>query len=222
MKKKLNEYFKLVEKSKIVPDPTDQSVVRAELKDVNRTIKKLSNSLTNPEASIEEVMEQIKVLRKKQVELNTAIKKSGGVDRTSVKKRIVEIRKEILGKKHTDTWEEIVEYFDDNPIALTALMHQTNYDQKDSVRTLKTLPFRGRTSGPYGTRYFYKVSLQNGEEREFTSVRKIILSLDQYNKDFRSLALTFDALQRFVERGISMNSLTVKNVKRFAREEKKA
>lgn len=210
----LDKYFELVEKSRNAVETPDQGIVRGRLKEVTRKIKKTGNLFSDPNADMDEVMSLITNLKEEQRELLAKIAESGDVDRTSVKKQIVDVRREILETKHAREWDKLVGFFSDNPVALTSLIHQTGYDQKDPVKILKTLPFRGRVSGPYGTRYHYIVELSDDSALEFSSVRKVILALDQYNKDFRSLALTFDALQRFVTRGISIHGVKIVKVLR--------
>ena len=86
------------------------------------------------------------------------------------------------------------------------------------MKVLRSLPFRGRISGPYGTRYEYVVKLADGSDMSFSSVRKTVLSLDQYNRDFKSLSLTYDALQRYVARGLTIGGVKVASVERVDRQ----
>ncbi|MDZ7814690.1 MAG: hypothetical protein U5N86_01395 [Planctomycetota bacterium] len=218
MEEKLKEYFDLVEKSKTVTESPNQGIVRNKLREVKSKIRKTSTELSDPSADMDTVMAKIKDLKEEQNKLMEQLQESGGMDKTTVKKRIVDIRKEILESPHREDWDELVRFFSENPVALTAMIDQVKYDQKDPVKILRTLPFRGRVSGPYGTRYDYEVTLQDGTSHNFSSVRKIILALDQYNRDFRSLALTYDALQRYISRGISMNGIPIKKVTRTTKE----
>ena len=218
MEEKLKEYFDLVEKSKTVTESPNHGMVRNQLRDVKAAIRKTSTELSDPNADMEAVMAKIKKLKDEQNELMQKLEENGEMDKTTIKKRIVDIRKEVLNSPHRDDWDELLKFFSENPVALTAMITQVKYDQKDPVKILRTLPFRGRVSGPYGTRYNYDVILQDGSSHNFSSVRKIILALDQYNKDFRSLALTYDALQRYISRGIRMNGIPIKKVTRTTKE----
>ena len=214
MTKKLENYYELVRMTRESVESPDLGIARGRLKDITKKIKRMGALFADSNANMEEVMLKLRDLKREQKKLDEQIANSGEFDRTSVKKQIVDVRKEILETKHAREWDKLVSFFNDNPVALTSLIHQTEYDRKDPIKVLKTLPFRGRVSGPYGTRYQYVVKLADDTTDRHSSVRKVILSLDQYNRDFRSLALTFDALKRFVTRGISVNGVKVTDVVR--------
>ncbi len=221
MKKKLNEYFKLVEQSRQISEKGTTTELKAKMKEISRNIRKLSEKLADPNADFEPLLKQISEFKAEQKRLAEKLESAADYDKGAVKKKIVALRKEILGAKHTDNWDEVVAYFKKNPVALTSLIHQTGYDEHDPVKVLRSLPFRGRVSGPYAVRFDYDVVLEDGSKRSFGSVRKIILQLDQYKKrDIKSLALTYDALKRYAKQGrLTLDGLKVTDI---VRKEKKS
>jgi len=218
MNQKLDQYFNLVEQSRNITSSSEINSLKAKSRDVKRKIRKLSTTIADPNTDINDVMKQIAKLKDEQRNIIKVMSEAGEVDKTSVKRRIVDTRNEILQASYHDSWKDLIHYFKKNPVALTSLIHQVGYDQLDSVKILRTLPFRGRVSGPYGTRYSYEVEFVDGVKKQFSSVRKVILALDQYNRDFRSLALTYDALNRYVDRGLSINEQKIAKINRNSRD----
>ena len=217
MTQKLSEYFNLVEKSRSFVEAPGLSAQKSQLIDVNKQIKKLGNQFADPAADISALLNKLTQLRKQQVELQEALKSAGTSHRSVIKRQVVETREKILEAAHSPNWESTVQYFKSNPVALTALIKQTGYDAMDPVKSLRNLPFRGRVTGPQATTYDYAVFTEDGERHSYSSVRKIILSLDQYQREFKSLALTFDALNRHVRRGVSIDGKKVNKIERVDR-----
>ncbi len=193
------------------------SDLKAQLRDVNKQIKKLGSQFADPTADMSALVGKLSDLRGQQKELLDVLKTPLSGDRGSIKRALVEAREQILDSAHSPNWDSTVQYFRNNPVALTALIKQTGYDTLDPVKSLRTLPFRGRVTGPQATTYDYVVVTEDGQKHSFSSVRKIILTLDQYQKDFKSLALTYDALNRHVTRGVTINGVKVKNIERVDR-----
>jgi hypothetical protein len=214
MKEKIKKYFEILEKLQNLTEDPNSGTMKLRLRDVSKRIRKVSVQLADPAVNMTEVMAKLTQLREEQQKVLEAMKVSPEFDRNQLKMNLIEVRQDILEAKYTDNWDSLVKQFSDNPVALTALMFQAGYEQTESTHTLRRIPFRGRVAGPYGARYEYVVTLKNGKKKSYGSVRKIIVELDQYNSDFRSLALTFETLKRYLATGLTMGSVPVVSIKR--------
>ncbi len=214
MTQNLNDYFRLVDLAKSVTTTSDLNALRGRFRDVSKQIRELSSTLAKPDVNITDVIGKIQTLKNEQRQLSTKMEESGDVDRSAIKQRILETRKNILDSAHRHDWNELVGYFKTNPVALTALIQQANYEQQDPVKVLKVLPFRGRISGPMPSRFNYEVELANGKKVSYKSVGKVLKSLDQYNKEIKNAAVTYDVLGRNIERGVSIDGVRVTKVNR--------
>jgi hypothetical protein len=218
MDKKLTDYFGLIKSSREAAQPSALALLKTKLRDINREIRQSSAKLADPSADIPVIVKKITELKNDQKQVLLKMANTQGSDRTSIKKRIVDTRLELLKVPYHPDWNKMVDFFKANPVALTAMMHQSGYDGQDRVQVLRTLPFRGRVSGPYGTRYNYTVKMADGTTKQYSSVRKIIVTLDQYNKEFRSLALTFEVLSRMLKKNLTIAGVKVAGFSRVTRE----
>ncbi|MFA4987579.1 MAG: hypothetical protein WC712_13435 [Candidatus Brocadiia bacterium] len=218
MNSKLSDYFALVTKSRSATESQDVTSLRNRMREVSKSIRKLSSQVADPSANFSEIMGKISGLKEEQRGILDKLSQFGSVDKVSLKRKILENRMDLLNSPYRDGWHDVVDFFKKNPVALTALIHQTGYEDLDRVQVLRTLPFRGRVSGPYGARYYYTVRMADGTDRPYPSVRKIIVTLDQYNRDFRSLALTFDVLSRMIMRGLTINGMRIASISRRVKE----
>ena len=201
MHTKLNDYFKLVDLLKQTKSDNKISDLKNRLKGVKRALREKSRLMLAENVNMSELASEVEALKKEEASIKEAISASikGGV---VIKKKIAEERKMILSAPHREDWDAIVSFFKKNPVALTSVIHQTGYEQEESVKALRSLPFRGRISGPYGLRYKYEVELEDGSKRHFSSVNKIVASLDRKNELFKGRLITFSAFTKKLRRHI--------------------
>ncbi|GAB4158328.1 MAG: hypothetical protein Kow00107_07240 [Planctomycetota bacterium] len=212
MQDKIKQYFELVNMVRTVIRNPNGDAIKQRLAETKRKIAKAASELVRPDVDMEVLLARLNSLKHEREQLVATMEKMGITSHGETKKRVAELRTEILSESHREDWPELVEFFRKNPIALTSLIHQTNYDAADAVYSLRKLPFRGRAGGGQVSKFTYRVILESGEERKFSAIRKIILELDQYGTQFSSLDLTYATLKRYLKKGLSINGVPVKEI----------